>query len=387
MTGSYKSPRQFNWVIGVILLVFTLLLSFTGYLLPWDQLAVWAVTVGTNMARAVPFLGYEGPFGSTVGVTPRYDARAFLLGGTLVGPPALLRFYVLHCIFIPLVASVFMALHFWRVRKDGGISCPQIQSATDKEKAAGGVLSKERKAGSMNKVHVWPHLVRVEFLVALAVMIILTVWSITIDAPLEGPANPTATPNPAKAPWYFAGLQELLVYFDPWIAGVVLPALIIVGLMVIPYVDVNPNGNGYYTFTERKFPISTFCFGFFVLWIGLIVIGVFFRGPGWNFFLPWQEWDTHKVVSSTNVNLSYLFGIRRYGPAAAFGGMVILGYYFLGVLYYLVHRKSETIQKLGVGRYTVIAFFFLTMMAIPIKIFLRLAFDVKYVLVTPWFYI
>jgi uncharacterized membrane protein len=280
-----------------------------------------------------------------------------------------------------------MALHFWRVRKDGGISCPQIQSATDKEKAAGGVLSKERKAGSMNKVHVWPHLVRVEFLVALAVMIILTVWSITIDAPLEGPANPTATPNPAKAPWYFAGLQELLVYFDPWIAGVVLPALIIVGLMVIPYVDVNPNGNGYYTFTERKFPISTFCFGFFVLWIGLIVIGVFFRGPGWNFFLPWQEWDTHKVVSSTNVNLSYLFGIRRYGPAAAFGGMVILGYYFLGVLYYLVHRKSETIQKLGVGRYTVIAFFFLTMMAIPIKIFLRLAFDVKYVLVTPWFYI
>ncbi len=124
VTGAYKSPRQFNWVIGVSLLVMTLGLSFTGYLLPWDQLSMWAVTVGTNMARATPLLGHEGPFAELAGVTPRYDARAMILGGTTVGPAALLRFYVLHCIFIPLLAGLGMILHFWRVRKDGGISGP-----------------------------------------------------------------------------------------------------------------------------------------------------------------------------------------------------------------------------------------------------------------------
>src|SRR6516165_10744924 len=124
LTGSYKPPREFNWGVGVILLVLTLLLSFTGYLLPWDQLAIWAVTVGTNMARATPLIGHQGPFGPELGVTPRYDMRALLLGGTIVGPPALMRFYVLHCIFIPVIASILMILHFWRIRKDGGISGP-----------------------------------------------------------------------------------------------------------------------------------------------------------------------------------------------------------------------------------------------------------------------
>ena len=124
MTGSYKPPREFNWVVGVNLLTLTLLLSFTGYLLPWDQLAIWAVTVGTNMARAPPLLGNEGPFGPQLGMTPRYDARSLLTAGTVVGAPTLLRFYVLHCIFIPIIASVLMILHFWRIRKDGGISGP-----------------------------------------------------------------------------------------------------------------------------------------------------------------------------------------------------------------------------------------------------------------------
>jgi quinol-cytochrome oxidoreductase complex cytochrome b subunit len=124
LTGSYKSPREFNWVVGVTLLVLTLFLSFTGYLLPWDQLSMWAVTVGTNMARAAPFLGHEGPFGPELGMQPDNDVRYVLLGGTQVGPATLLRFYVLHCIAIPLLAFVFMLVHFWRVRKDGGISGP-----------------------------------------------------------------------------------------------------------------------------------------------------------------------------------------------------------------------------------------------------------------------
>jgi quinol-cytochrome oxidoreductase complex cytochrome b subunit len=130
MTGSYKAPREFNWGIGVILLVLTLLLSFTGYLLPWDQLAIWAVTVGTNMARATPLLGHEGPgaqflmLGDIPIVTSASDIRFGLLAGRFVGEATLLRFYVLHCVFIPLVAATFMAIHFWRIRKDGGISGP-----------------------------------------------------------------------------------------------------------------------------------------------------------------------------------------------------------------------------------------------------------------------
>jgi quinol-cytochrome oxidoreductase complex cytochrome b subunit len=124
LTGSYRPPREFNWLIGVSLLVLTLLLSFTGYLLPWDQLAFWAVTVGTNMAAATPFIGAEGPFHGVLGITSLNDARFLLLGDMKVGGNALLRFYVMHCVALPLVAIVLMMVHFWRVRKDGGISRP-----------------------------------------------------------------------------------------------------------------------------------------------------------------------------------------------------------------------------------------------------------------------
>ncbi len=130
MTGSYKPPREFNWMVGVILLVLTLLLSFTGYLLPWDQLAIWAITVGTNMARATPFLGHEGPGAALLSigdinlVHAGSDVRFALLGGRFVGEAALLRFYVLHCIGFPFIIIIFMAIHFWRIRKDGGITTP-----------------------------------------------------------------------------------------------------------------------------------------------------------------------------------------------------------------------------------------------------------------------
>jgi quinol-cytochrome oxidoreductase complex cytochrome b subunit len=119
LTGSYKVPRQFNWVMGVVLLVLTLLLSFTGYLLPWDQLGYWAITVGTNMAGATPILGYQGPFADLFGFTIDNDIRFGLLGGTSIQAPALLRAYVWHCIGLPSMAGALMMLHFWRVRKDG----------------------------------------------------------------------------------------------------------------------------------------------------------------------------------------------------------------------------------------------------------------------------
>ena len=130
LTGAYKPPREFNWGVGVVLLVLTLLLSFTGYLLPWDQLAMWAITVGTNMARATPFLGHEGPgaalikVGDISVVHSASDVRFGLLASRFVGAPAILRFYVLHCVGFPLIAAFLIAVHFWRVRKDGGISGP-----------------------------------------------------------------------------------------------------------------------------------------------------------------------------------------------------------------------------------------------------------------------
>ena len=248
--------------------------------------------------------------------------------------------------------------------------------------------AQQRKLPVDDKIHTWPHLVRMEFLVALFVMIGLTIWSLTIDAPLEEPANPTRTPNPSKAPWYFLGLQEMLVYFDPWHAGVVLPTLIIVGLMVIPFIDTNPRGNGYYCFKDRKWEILTFIFGFHVLWVVMIIIGSFYRGPGWNLFWPWQHWDPHKVVALTNVDLPYLLGIRSYWLAAVFG-LVAIGVYFVGgmLLFYwfvIKVKGKEFLERWGMVRFTITGVILVLMMSLPAKMFLRLAFNVKYVLVTPW---
>jgi len=234
------------------------------------------------------------------------------------------------------------------------------------------------------KVHVWPYLVRLEFLCAIITILLLAVWSITIDAPLEEAANPTKTPNPSKAPWYFLGLQDILVYFDPWFAGVVAPVLIIVGLMLIPYLDVNPKGNGYYTYVERKFAIWVYSFGFLVLWIALIIMGVFLRGPGWNLFMPWQFWDPHKVVALVNVDLPYAFGVRDYWMASFFGGFVVLGYFAVGTaIYFFMERKA--IKNVGFVRMFLKIQLVLIMIGIVIKIVLRLGFNIKYLWVTPWF--
>jgi hypothetical protein len=158
------------------------------------------------------------------------------------------------------------------------------------------------------EVHTWPYLLRIELVAAVLVTALLMVWSITLSAPLEEPANPNVTMNPAKAPWYFLGLQEMLVYFDPWIAGVIMPTLIIVGLMAIPYIDANPLGNGYYTYKQRKFAIWTFLFGFIGLWVLMIVIGTFIRGPGWMWFWPGQTWDAQRVEFAVNRNVDQIFG-------------------------------------------------------------------------------
>jgi hypothetical protein len=256
----------------------------------------------------------------------------------------------------------------------------------DRKKAS---TKEEKNKFEKEKIHTWPYLVRKEFLVAIFVMVLLLAWSIFLDAPLEEHANANLTPNPAKAPWYFLGLQELLVYFDPWIAGVMIPLLIIVGLMLIPYLDISPKGSGYFTFSERKFEILIFCFGFLVLWILLIIIGVFMRGPGWLWFWPWQEWDQSKVVAQINVDLTQLIGVNsRSTLGSLIGGSVILSYFSSGMLLlylYLRKKRRNFLQKLGLTRYFIGSFLLWSMIGIPIKIILRLTLNIKYIWVTPWF--
>jgi len=254
----------------------------------------------------------------------------------------------------------------------------------------GDSLAKEKDSHvSEDELPTWPYLVRKEFLAVIIVTIILLVWSIALNAPLEDPSDPSVTPNPAKAPWYFLGLQEMLVYFDPWIAGVIFPSLIVMGLMAMPYIDVNPKGNGYYTFKERWFAILTFCFGFHILWILLIIVGVFMRGPGWLWFWPWQEWDAHRIVADTNYDLTQFIGVDSKSLlGSVIGGGVITVYFFLGMVIPFLFLKvtgNRTLEKLGIVRYSLVAFLFLSMMGLPIKVFLKLIFHLKYIWVTPWF--
>lgn len=253
------------------------------------------------------------------------------------------------------------------------------------------------RPGWARELHVWPYLVRIEFLAAVIVTVLLFVWSIGVDAPLEEPANPNLTMNPSKAPWYFLGLQEMLVYFDPWIAGVVMPTLIMIGLMVFPYVDSNPLGNGYYTVKQRKFALAMFGIGWFT-WILLIIIGTFIRGPGWIWFWPGQTWDHNAVVFDKNVDLHDLLAqylglsFLSYDPfRMIFGALVVGGFYL--ACGFLLHKimtwnqfEKKILDRTSLLQYVTFQFFAISVLfALPVKILLRLLFTIKYVWVTPWF--
>ena len=256
------------------------------------------------------------------------------------------------------------------------------------------------------EVHTWPYLMRVEFVAAILVTVLLMVWSLTLSAPLEEPSNPNVTMNPAKAPWYFLGLQEMLVYFDPWIAGVVMPTLIIVGLMAIPYIDANPLGNGYYTYRQRKFALWTFNIGFIGLWVVMIVIGTFIRGPGWMWFWPTQTWDAQAVQFAVNRNLDQIFAIdgswiahvmpaanRDYAPILAriIFGIFPVALYFILASYatYLVMNSTsfarKIFQRMTLLQIVTTDIFMVLMFSLPVKILARLLFRIKYIWVTPWF--
>lgn len=281
--AAYKGPRRINWVYGVALFVITLAWSFTGYLLPWDQLSYWAVTVGASLLGYVPFIG-------------RW-LREFALGGTEIGQATLLRFYVLHVAVLTAAFGVLMSLHLWRVRKDGlavgdDRPLPSPPLLTDEPpprvRLLGIVESPEGVAVHAHvpddTVFTWPHLLVRHVVVALATTFLVVAMGVAWEAPLRDLANPNLTPEPAKAPWYFVGVQELLAHFHPMIAGVIIPTAAIVGLAVFPWLDRNPARRP----AERKVALGFFLTACSIA-VALTIIGALFRGPGWRWVLPWVE--------------------------------------------------------------------------------------------------
>ena len=255
VTGSYRPPRELNWLIGVVMLLLVLGANFTGYLLPWDQLAYWAITVGTSIISYVPLIGQW--------------LSQLVLGGPEVGANTLLNFYSMHISFIPLAIFGLMSYHFWRVRKDGGLTMPRSSKQTEPTKP--------------ERVTTIPHLVNREMIFAIGWIAALLLFSMLVPAPLEGIANPALSPNPAKAPWYFMGLQELLLHFHPLVGAIVLPSIAILGIFLLPFFDINLNSVGVYFRSQRGRSLT-------LLAIGMALVAT----PIWvlldEYVLNWNTW-------------------------------------------------------------------------------------------------
>ncbi len=361
--GKLKSATGMGFLaFGAVLLlagIFILPLLYLGiaYLLILFGLAalggrLWDTKIGLRL-----FIGGALAFGLSV-----LDSNFFLIAAKPDN--------------VPIVAMIFLLGFFtWLALRKAYLNDHQI--------ALGGIPYE--KTESDQKLFTWPDLVYTEMLCMILLTIVMIVWSIVLRAPLEEAANPTSSPNPAKAPWYFLGLQEMLVYFDPWLAGVVLPTLIIVGLMAIPYIDTNPKGNGYYSFRERKWEIGVFLYGFLVLWSFLIITGTFLRGPNWNFFGPYEYWDPNKLVPLVNIDLSEIIWVKLL--AMPLPHLWIIRELF-GIILVLIYLGSPPILaagpfrrfylKMGGPRYYVGAYLFLSMLSLPIKMVLRWLFNLKY---------
>ena len=294
---------------------------------------------------------------------------------------------------VPIVGLVFLLAFFtWVATK---------QAVVNDDRIARGEPPMEKLDDE--KVLVWPDLVYTELICMVAVSALLLLWAIVLPAPLEEPASSVKTPNPSKAPWYFLGLQEMLVYFDPWYAGVVLPSLVIFGLMAMPYLDFNKRGNGYYSIAERKFAYLTFQFGFLVLWITLIILGTFLRGPNWNFYGPFEYWTPYKVEVLNNVDLNQMFWVNLLDqplPRAPSGastltqlltvlkreapGLILLGAYLVVLPPLLaVSVFRGYFAKMGFVRYMVMANLMLLMLSLPLKMILRWTLNLKYIVSIP----
>jgi quinol-cytochrome oxidoreductase complex cytochrome b subunit len=274
-TGAYRPPREVNWLIGVAMLLLTLGANFTGYLLPWGQLAFWAITVGTSIISYVPLIGSW--------------LSQLILGGPEVGANTLLNFYAMHISLIPLMIFGLMSYHFWRIRKDGGLSLPK--KIEDSSTGSG-------EEPKLERVTTIPHLVRRELAFALAWFAILLIFSMLVPAPLEGIANPDVSPNPAKASWYFMGLQELLLHFHPLVGAILLPSLAILAIFLLSFFDINLVSVGIYFRSRRGRSLTLLAMGLALaatpLWVVLD-----------EFVLNWTAWNT--LLSNGLISLAVVF--------------------------------------------------------------------------------
>ena len=311
LTGGYKNGvgqgqrREWNWVIGVVMFLLTLFLSFTGYLLPWDQLAYWAVTVGTNIASSIPWLGP--------------GIRELMIGGRTIEQPTLIRFYSLHSILLPAALGVLFIYHMWRVRKDGGLACSdrELLAAEKREDPPPNWASKtytllgvargtaptirattlEAPETTVSSV---PDLTRRAALAVLGTFAAISILAALVRSPLEEAANALITPNPAKAPWYFLWLQEIVTdttfhigsftVNGAFLGGVILPGLL-VGLMTFwPWLDRSPAAAAGVWFARSRRTQNLVFLALVLVVIALTLIGTFCRGPAWGFYWPWQAW-------------------------------------------------------------------------------------------------
>jgi quinol-cytochrome oxidoreductase complex cytochrome b subunit len=350
-TASYRKPREFNWLIGLALLVTTLGLSFTGYLLPWDQLAYWAITIGANIAQS------PREVTDALGVTEMFDPgglqRLLLLGSDTVGEEALIRFYLLHVMILPLVAAMLMAVHFWRIRKDGGLTKPAdvnqrlggppagtypvFTDAPNKTYHLAAIVRGRTPAvgdGPENTVPSMPHLFYAELGVLMLTLFVCTALALVSDAPLKELANPMVPENPAKAPWYFLGLQEL-VAFSAFMGGIGIPLIVLVGLGLIPYLDREDAGTGDWFGGPGGWPLvqRSIAFGFGA---ALALESAVIR-YGW--LREWFPDIPQLVVTAINpgtvLTLAYAaystWLVRRYGSARA-GALALFTCFLCGFI-------------------------------------------------------
>jgi quinol-cytochrome oxidoreductase complex cytochrome b subunit len=239
LTGAYRDIRRLNWLFGLLLLLIIVLLNFTGYLLPWDQLAYWAITVSTNLISYFPFVGES--------------LRTMIIRGNELNAETLQTFFTFHTALLPLLLIAFVLYHFWRVRKAGGILLPETTEDT-------------------KMVEVYPNLVFKEFIVALVLIAVLFTFGALFNAPLLEKANPAYSMNPTKAPWYFAGVQELLMHFHPFFAAFIIPLSVVIFLAWLPYFKYEeaPTGHWFISESGRKSSEATAKFAAIVTITGIL---------------------------------------------------------------------------------------------------------------------
>ena len=262
-TAEFRNPREFNWIIGLAMFLMVLGMSYTGYTLIWDQKSYWGLTIMSNIVATIPVIGAK--------------LQYLVLGGTQVGQNTLSRAFDVHVKILPLLMILLMAVHFWRIWKDDHI----IASG------AGDGHGGSRKPEAVPPVG-WGHIITREASKFLLVLFLVFGFSILFNAPLENRANPMVTPDPVKAPWFFVGLQEMLSWGFPFWTGVVIPSLVVVFLAAFPYFEHGRQGIGVWLHPSRRLQNILFTAGV-TIFIGLIIVAEFMRGPHWVFLWPWQH--------------------------------------------------------------------------------------------------